>query len=135
MTKRVAEATIRLMVVHWHPVVLRGLTAFLVHEPDMQLVGVASTCEQTLDMSAELHPDLVLMGYSTPAMGGIEATRRLTEVHRDMRVVLIGAGDSPERVARVLESGGKGYVLLETPPWELASMLRGLFRGGDLTVA
>jgi DNA-binding NarL/FixJ family response regulator len=131
----VAEATIRLIVVHWHPVVLRGLTAFLVHEPDMQLAGVASTCEQTLDLAAELHPDLVLMGYSTPAMGGIEATRRLTELHPDMRVVLIGAVDTPERVARVLDSGGMGYVLLETPPWELASMLRGLFRGGDPTVA
>jgi DNA-binding NarL/FixJ family response regulator len=131
----VAEATIRLIVVHWHPVVLRGLTAFLVHQPDMQLVGVASTCEQTLDMAAELHPDLVLMGYSTPAMGGIEATRRLTQVHPDVRVVLIGAVDIPERVARVLESGGMGYVLLETPPCELAGMLRGLFRGGDPTVA
>lgn len=135
MTKRVAEATIRLMVVHWHPVVLRGLTAFLVHEPDMKLVGVASTCEQTLDMAAELHPDLVLMGYSTPAMGGIEATRRLIRLHPDTRVVLIGASDSRERVDRVLESGGRGYVLLETPPWELAGMLLDLFRGADPNVA
>jgi DNA-binding NarL/FixJ family response regulator len=131
----VAEATIRLMVVHWHPVVLRGLTAFLVHEPDMKLVGVASTCEQTLDMAAELHPDLVLMGYSTPAMGGIEATRRLTKAHPDTRVVLIGASESRERIDRVLESGGRGYVLLETPPWELAGMLLDLFRGGDPHVA
>jgi len=123
------------MVVHWHPVVLRGLTAFLAHEPDMKLVGVASTCEQTLDMAAELHPELVLMGYSTPAMGGIEATRRLVTVHPDMRVVLVGASDSSERMDRVLENGGRGYVLLDTPPWELASMLLGLFRGGDPNAA
>jgi two-component system, NarL family, nitrate/nitrite response regulator NarL len=135
VTKRVAEATIRLMVVHWHPVVLRGLTAFLVHEPDMKMVGVASTCEQTLDMAAELHPNLVLMGYSTPAMGGIEATRRLIELRPDTRVVLIGASDSRERVDRVLESGGRGYVLLETPPWELAGMLLDLFHAGDRNVA
>jgi two-component system, NarL family, nitrate/nitrite response regulator NarL len=118
----------RLMVVHWHPVVLKGLTACLGHEPEMKVVGVASTCEQAVDAAAELHPDLVLMGYSTPAMGGVEATRRLTIAHPDMRVVLIGASDSPERIARVLQSGGMGYVLLETPPWELASTLLGLFR-------
>jgi DNA-binding NarL/FixJ family response regulator len=135
VTKRVAQATMRLMVVHWHPVVLRGLAACLVNEPDMKLVGVASTCEQTLDIAAELHPDLVLMGYSTPVMGGIEATRRLIKVHPDTRVVLIGASDSRERMDRVLESGGRGYVLLDTPPWELASMLLGLFRGGDPSVA
>lgn len=130
-----AEGTIRLIVVHWHPVVLRGLTAFLVHEPDLKLVGVASTCEQTLDMAAELHPDLLLMGYSTPAMGGVEATRRLVKDHPDTRVVLIGASDSSERMDRVLESGGRGYVLLDTPPWELAGMLLDLFRGGDPNVA
>jgi DNA-binding NarL/FixJ family response regulator len=123
------------MVVHWHPVVLRGLTAFLVHEPEMKLVGVASTCEQTLDMAAELHPDLVVMGYSTPAMGGVEATRRLVTVDPDMRVVLIGATDSSERMDRVLASGGRGYALVDTPPWELAKMLHGLFRGGDPTLA
>jgi len=123
------------MVVHWHPVVLRGLTSFLVHEPDMRLVGVASTCEQTLEIAAELHPDLVLMGYSTPVMGGVEATRRLTAAHPDTRVVLIGAAASREREDRVLESGGRGYVLLETPPNELAGMLLGLFRGGHPNVA
>ena len=65
----------------------------------------------------------------------IEATRRLTEAHPDTRVVLIGAAASRERVDRVLESGGRGYVLLETPPWELAGMLLGLFRGGNPKLA
>jgi DNA-binding NarL/FixJ family response regulator len=94
-------------------------------------VGLASSCEQALDMAAELHPDLVLIGYSTPVMGGIEVTRRLIEADPGTLVLLIGAMAGPERTARALQSGAMGYVLLETPPQELASQLRCLVRGKD----
>lgn len=128
MTKRLAEATGRVFVVHWHPVVLRGLARFLGQLPEMELVGVASSCEQALDMAADLHPHLVLMGYSTPKMGGIEATRRLLEVNPDTRVMLIGAAEDPKRVAEALENGAIGYVLLDTPPSDIAATLRGRVR-------
>lgn len=130
-----ANATARLLLVHWHPVVLRGLAACLGHEPELELVGLASSCEQALDVAAELHPDLVLIGYSTPVMGGVEVTRRLVEADPDTLVMLIGAMAGPERTARALQSGAMGYVLLETPPHELAGLLRGLVRGKDTTPA
>lgn len=130
-----AYATARLLLVHWHPVVLRGLAACLGHEPELELVGMASSCEQALDVAAELHPDLVLIGYSTPVMGGVEVTRRLIEADPDTLVLLIGAMAGRERTARALQSGAMGYVLLETPPQELAGLLRGLVRGKDTTPA
>lgn len=128
VTKRVAEATGRLLVVHWHPVVLKGLAAWISHVPQMELVGVASRCEQALDIAAELRPDLVLLGYSTPEMGGIEATRCLIAMHRDTRVVLIGVSAGPERKAKAIECGAMDYVLLDTPPWEIAATLRRLVK-------
>ena len=131
MSKRMANATARLLLVHWHSVVLRGLAACLGQEPDFELVGLGSTCEQALVMAAELHPDLVLIGYSTPVMGGVEVTRRLIEADPDILVVLIGVMAGPERTERALESGAMGYVLLETPPQELVSLLRGFIRGKD----
>ena len=127
MTKRIAEATGRILVVHWHPVVLRGLAAWIGRVPQMQLVGIADNCEDALNLAAELQPDLVLMGYSTPAMGGIEATRRLIAMKSDTRILLIGASSNDyEHRAQVRESGARGYVLLDTPPWELAATLQGL---------
>jgi DNA-binding NarL/FixJ family response regulator len=129
VTKHIAEATGRILVVHWHPVVLRGLAAFIRHVPQMQLVGISDSCEDALDIAAELQPDLVLIGYSTPDMGGIEATRRLIAMKGDTRILLIGASYYDfERRAQVLESGASGYVLLDTPPSQLAATLRGLVK-------
>jgi DNA-binding NarL/FixJ family response regulator len=126
VTKGVVEATGRLLVVDWHPVVLKGLAAWISHEPYVELVGVASNCEDALDMADELYPNLVLLGYSTPDMGGIEATRRLVAMHGDTRIVLIGVSGGSERKAEAVESGAMDYVLLDTPPWEIAAILRRL---------
>jgi DNA-binding NarL/FixJ family response regulator len=127
VTEGMAEGVGRLFVVHWHPVVLKGLVGFLNAPPDIEVVSSASTCEIALELATELSPDLVLMGYSTPVMGGIEATRRLRAAHPDMRVVLMGVS-YPERKREAISSGALDYVLLETPPSELVDMLRGYLR-------
>ncbi len=74
-----SQAAIRVMIVDDHPVVRKGLASFLGHEPDIEVVGLADSGEQALEMAAELLPDIVLMDLSMPGMGGIEATRRLVE--------------------------------------------------------
>jgi CheY-like chemotaxis protein len=79
-------------------------------------------------MAVDLYPDLVLLGYSTPEMGGVEATRRLVAMHGDTRVVLIGVSAGPDRKAKAVESGAMDYVLLDTPPWEIAATLRRLVK-------
>lgn len=126
MIKGTAKATGRLMVVHWHAVVLKGLAAWISQEPFVQLVGVASNCEDALDIAAELYPDLVLLGYSTPKMGGIEATRRLIEMRGQTRVILLGISGGSERSAEAIENGAVDYLLLDTPPWVIAATVRRL---------
>jgi len=131
VTERTGHAATRLLLVHWHPVVRRGLAAWLAHLPDMELVGTASTCEQALDTAAALHVELVLMGYSTPDMGGIEATRRLIEAHPATRVVLIGAFDGEARRTESLQSGAVAFAYLGLPQSDMATLLRRAVRGGD----
>lgn len=124
MTKRAGPAATRLLVVHWHPVVLKGLASYFGNLRDIEIVGTAITCDQALRLAAELRPQLVLMGYSMPDLGGIEATRRLIEASPPTRVLLIGAFDDPERRAQALESGAVGFVYLGSPPADIASLMR-----------
>src|ERR1700731_1822324 len=78
----------RVMIVDDHPVVRKGLASFLGHEPDIEVVGLADSGEQALEMAGELHPDVVLMDLSMPGMGGIEATRRLVESEPAYRAMI-----------------------------------------------
>lgn len=117
-------AATRLMVVHWHPAVLKGLVANFGNQRDIEIVGTATTCDQALEMAAALRPQLVLMGYSMPDLGGIEATRQLLEANPFTRVVLIGTFDDADRRAQAFESGAVGLAYLGSPPADIASLVR-----------
>ncbi len=52
--------------------------------------------EEAVDQVAEASPDLVLMDINMEGIGGIEATRRITEAHPEVRVVLLSTYDAED---------------------------------------
>jgi DNA-binding NarL/FixJ family response regulator len=123
-------AATRVMIVDDHPVVRKGLASFLGHEPDIEVVGMADSGEQALEMAAELHPDIVLMDLSMPGMGGIEATRRLVETEPSTRVMMLTSFGGHERMVEALKSGAVGYVVKDTAPADLLIALRSVASTG-----
>ena len=123
-------ATTRVMIVDDHPVVRKGLASFLGHEPDLEVVGMADSGEQALEMAAELHPDIVLMDLSMPGMGGIEATRRLVQTAPGTRVMMLTSFGGHERMVEALKSGAVGYVVKDTAPADLLIAARSVAATG-----
>jgi len=125
------EEVIRVMIVDDHPVVRKGLASFLSHEQDLEVVGLAESGEQALEMAATVHPDVVLMDLSMPGMGGIEATRRLVESAPGTRVMMLTSFGGHERMVEALKSGAVGYVVKDTAPAELLTALRSVAATGN----
>jgi DNA-binding NarL/FixJ family response regulator len=117
---------IRVLIVDDHPIVRKGLSSFLSHEPDMEVVGTAADGEEALDMVGRVLPDIVLMDLSMPGMGGIEATRRLVAQQPDIRVMMLTSFGGHERMVEALKNGAVGYVVKDTPPADLLRALRSI---------
>src|SRR5579872_3550645 len=75
-----------------------------------QVVGEASSGEEAIDKVDELHPQMVLMDINMPGMGGIAATRQITDAHPDVRVVLLSTYDEEDLPADAKTCGAAGYV-------------------------
>ena len=78
-----------------------GLQTILAAEPDIEVVGEASTGIEACDLAAKLRPDIVLMDVQLPDLDGIEATRRITAATDDegeikTRVVVLTTYDIDE---------------------------------------
>lgn len=125
-----SQSPIRVMIVDDHPVVRKGLASFLGHEADIEVVGLADSGEQALEMAAELLPDIVLMDLSMPGMGGIEATRRMVETRPQTRVMMLTSFGGHERMVEALKSGAVGYVVKDTAPADLLNALRSIAATG-----
>jgi two-component system response regulator NreC len=119
----------RILIADDHGVLRAGLTALLNAEPDLQVVGEASTGEEALRLAAELCPDLVLMDISMPDLGGIEATRRLLEVLPGVRVLMLTVHEDIGLVREAIHAGAAGYIPKRAVKTELINAIRTVLRG------
>jgi DNA-binding NarL/FixJ family response regulator len=101
---------IRLLLVDDQPAVRRGLGIRLHLEPDIQIVGEASTGREALSMAQVLSPDVVLMDVEMPEMNGIEATAALRAAASTSAVVILSIHDDPQTRGRAQAAGAVAFV-------------------------
>lgn len=121
--------TITVLLVDDHPVVRAGLRALLQTDPTIEVVGEAADGQQAVERTAELEPDVVLMDLQMPELGGAEATRRLLELDRPPKVLVVTVYDSDADILPAIEAGAVGYLLKDAPPQQLLDAIRSAARG------
>jgi two-component system response regulator NreC len=118
---------IRILLVDDHLVLRAGLKALLDAETDMRVVGEASTGEEALEKAKSLKPDVVVMDLSMPGMGGLEATRQISELGQ-AKVLVLTMHSEEEYLLPVLEAGGSGYVKKTSADEDLTNAIRTVAR-------
>ena len=104
------ESMIRVLLVDDQPVVRRGLRVRFRLEPDMQVVGEASTGREALTLAQTLTPDVVLLDIEMPDMDGIEATTALLAVVPQSAVVILSIHTDRQTRMRARAAGAVAFV-------------------------
>jgi two-component system, NarL family, response regulator LiaR len=123
------ERPIRVLLVDDHAVVRKGLQALLDREPGVEVAGEAEDGEQAVHAADRLRPDVILMDLEMPGIGGIEASRRITEAHPDTKIVVLTSHASEEDVFPALKAGALGYLLKHSAPEDVLQAIRQAQRG------
>jgi DNA-binding NarL/FixJ family response regulator len=105
------DGTVKVLVVDDHDVVREGIRMVLSSDPELDVVGTASSGEQAIEEVHRLHPDVVVMDIGMPGISGFEATRRIRESEPDVKVVALTVHDSEAYVFQMLQAGATGYVV------------------------
>lgn len=109
-----------------------GFRKLLESELDIDVCGEARDGSEAVEIADRLNPDVVLMDIRMPRMDGIEATRRITQRHRETRVVMLTTYDLDEYVFEALKAGASGFLLKDCPPDQLISGIRAVATGDAL---
>lgn len=130
------ERAIRILLADDHAIVREGLRAVLGSEPDMEVVGEASTGKEVVERAAELKPDVILMDIQMPGINGIEATRRILNDSPHVGVVVLTMFEDDDSVFSAMRAGARGYILKGAPLRDPESVARrgsrgSLLRAGD----
>jgi two-component system, NarL family, invasion response regulator UvrY len=74
------------------------------------VVAEAKSGEEAVDQVDAEHPDLVLMDINMDGIGGIEAARRITKGHPEVKVVLLSTYDAEDLPEDARRCGAAAYV-------------------------
>lgn len=103
---------INVLVVEDSPVLRELLVHILQSDPQLRVVGTASTGEEAIALAERLRPDVITMDIHMPIMDGFEATRRIMQ-ECPAPVVVVSGSSSREETAwafRAIEAGALAVV-------------------------
>jgi DNA-binding NarL/FixJ family response regulator len=84
---------------------------------------------QLLNSSPE-HPDIILMDVSMPVMNGIEATRHLSVLYPEIKVIALSANDDDYSILAMIGAGACAYLRKDVHPHQLKEALFEVYRKG-----
>lgn len=124
-----SSAHIRVLVVDDHTMVRRGLATFLKVFDDLELAGEAASGQASVQLCAQLQPDVVLMDMVMPDMDGATATRLIRKQTPRIQVLALTSFKEEILVQSALQAGAIGYLLKDVSADELAQAIRAAHAG------
>ncbi len=113
-----------------HPMIRAGLTLTISPEPDMTVVGSASTGREGLEQYRQHQPDITLMDLRMPEMGGVEAIRTIRAEFPSAKIIVLSTYQGDEDIFRALEAGAVTYLLKDTLAEKMVGIIREVAGGG-----
>lgn len=120
-----SPGALRVVLADDHGLMRRGLATLLDDEPDIAVVGEASSGREAVDLARTLRPDVVIMDVSMDDLDGIEATRLVRSELPEVKVVALSMFENRAVADEMLEAGAAIYLTKSGPLEQLLAAIRG----------
>ena len=122
---------IKLLIADDHAILRHGLRRILDAEPDMTVIGEASTGTDAVKKAKQLKPDVVIMDISMPDQDGIESMRQIVK-SVGTRVLILSVHLEQHVISEAVSAGAAGYLAKDSLDHELVSAVRSVVHGGTV---
>jgi two-component system, NarL family, response regulator DevR len=123
---------IKVLIVDDQEIVRVGLITLLNSDPDLQVVGEASSPAEALAKTNLLQPDIVIMDIRMPGGSGIEACREVISKYPSIKVLILTSYSDEEAVVASIIAGAHGYILKQIGSKELIEAIYKVINGQSM---
>ena len=123
---------IRLAIVDDHAMLRQGLRSVLEREPDLMVVGEASSENEAEAMVAAAAPDVVMLDLKLSAGSeyeGLSLCAKLSASYPKLGLLVLTTFLDEDLVVRAVNAGARGYVVKDVDTTELVRAIRAVSTG------
>jgi DNA-binding NarL/FixJ family response regulator len=123
------QQKIRILCVDDHEIVREGISLIVALQPDMQVVDLAATAKQAVEMFRRHRPDVTLMDIRLTLGNGVTAIRSIIEEFPSARIIALSMYQSAEAIHEALKAGAVTFLSKNTPADQLLQTIRDVDAG------
>jgi DNA-binding NarL/FixJ family response regulator len=119
--------TIRVLIADDHRGFRNALRCLLEIDPDLDVIGEASSGQEACRMAIKLLPHVVCIDFRMSQMDGVESIRRLNAALPDLKIIGLSASDESDTEAEMLAAGASMFVHKQRAADDLRAAIHALF--------
>ena len=119
----------RILLVEDHILFQESLGRLLDAQPDISVLGGATSVLEAVVKARQLKPDVILMDFTLPDGTGVEATQAILAEQPAIKIIFLTIHEEDERIFEAIRHGAVGYLPKNVTSSRLLAYLRGLEQG------
>jgi len=101
---------VRILIVDDQEIVRNSLSLLFETDDKIEVVGLAETGEEAIQLNRALRPDVILMDLRMPGIGGMEAVRRIHARYPLTKIIILTALRNKEYLPESIDAGAAGFI-------------------------
>ena len=124
-----ARRRVRVLIVDNHQLVSEALSAMLADQPDIHVVGSASSRAEAMARVTAFSPDVAIVDYHLADGTGVPVAEALRALSPDIRILFISRSDGDMVRLQALEAGASGFIHKSRAATDIVSAIRTVASG------
>ena len=118
-----------ILIVEDHELTRFGLKTAFESCDFIENIYEAESAERGLEIASENEINLIIMDLGLPGMDGIEATRKVKALNKDIKIVVLTSHNDEQEVLNSLKAGANAYCSKEINPKRLIQVVQSVLDG------
>ncbi|MBP3923666.1 response regulator transcription factor [bacterium] len=118
-----------ILIVEDHELTRFGLKTTFENVDYIETIYEAESAEKALEIFNNNHIDIIIMDLGLPNMNGIQATQKIRQSNKDVKIIILTSHNEEKEVLNSLKAGANSYCSKEINPQRLVQVVQSVADG------